>query len=45
MKNKFKLKDLINILNKLKNIKYLNINIKKYLFIYDKIKNYFEFKL
>ena len=45
MKNKFILKDLINIPNKLKNIKYLNINIKKYSFIYDKIKNYFEFKL
>ena len=45
MKNEFILKDLINIPNKLKNIKYLNINIKKYSFIYDKIKNYFEFKL
>ena len=45
MKNKFILKDLINITNKLKNIKYLNININKYSFIYDKIKNYFEFKL
>ena len=45
MKNKFILKELINIPNKLKNIKYLNINIKKYSFIYDKIKNYFEFKL
>ena len=39
------MKDLINIPNKLKNMKYLNINIKKYSFIYDKIKNYFEFKL
>ena len=45
MKNEFILKDLINVPNKLKNIKYLNINIKKYSFIYDKIKNYFEFKL
>ena len=45
MKNKFILKDLINIPNKLNNIKYLNININKYSFIYDKIKNYFEFKL
>ena len=45
MKNKFILKDLINIPNKLKNIKYLSVNIKKYSFIYDKIKNYFEFKL
>ena len=45
MKNEFILKELINIPNKLKNIKYLNINIKKYSFIYDKIKNYFEFKL
>ena len=45
LKKKFILKDLINIPNKLKNIKYLNINIKKYSFIYDKIKNYFEFNL
>ena len=45
MKNEFIFKDLINIPNKLKNIKYLNINIKKYSFIYDRIKNYFEFKL
>ena len=45
MKKKFILKDLINITNKLKNIKYLNINIIKYSFIYNKIKNYFDFKL
>ena len=45
MKNEFILKDLINIPNKLKNIKYLDVNVKKYSFIYDKIKKYFEFKL
>ncbi len=45
MKNKFILKDLINIPNKLKNIKYLNININKNSFIYDKFKNYCEFIL
>ncbi len=39
------MKDLINISNKFKNIKVLNINIKKDSFIYDKIKNYFEYKL
>ncbi len=39
------MKDLINITNKFKDIKVLNINIKKNSFIYDKIKNYFEHKL
>ena len=42
MKKEFILKDLINIPNKLKNIKYLNINIKKYSFefkLYDEYLN------
>ena len=47
-KNKFILKDIINLPNGLKKIKYLKINLKIFSFIYDGIKsknNYIEFKL
>ena len=44
MKNEFILKDLINIPNKLKNIKYLKINLSIFSFIVNK-NEYFEFKL
>ena len=45
MKKRFILKDLINLPNKLKSIKYLDLNLKRYSFIWKKNKNYLELKL
>ena len=45
MKKRFILKDLINLPNKLKSIKYLDLNLKRYSFIWKKNINYLELKL
>ena len=45
MNNKFKLNNFVTISNKLKKIEYLKLNLGIFLFIYDGIKNKFEFIL